>query len=211
MVLSTKTSSGVQQLIDRLHNEGVAAGQKEGERLIEKARREAAQIIADAKREAQKHHSEALAAIEREKEAAHAALQMAVRDTVLKMRSEIAARFQAQVRRLVTEELREKEFLRRLILEIAGESMKEAAPGQAMEILVSDKPAMDRLVREISAEMLREGFEIKPADGEQSGIRVRLKGEDVEIDITDKAVSEALLKHLLPRFRYIVHGIQESD
>jgi len=211
MVPSTKISSGVQQLIDRLHNEGVAAGKEEGEQLVEEARREAARIVADARKDAEEHHTQAHSDIEREKEAAKAALRMAARDTVLKMRSEIAARFEAQVRRLVTEELQDREFLRRLILEVAGKSMSEVAPGQEMEILVSDKPGVEQMVREISAEMLREGIEIKPAGEEQIGIRARLTGEDVEIEMTDKVIFDALVRHLLPRFRYIVQGIQESE
>ena len=64
---------------------------------------------------------------------------------------------------------------------------------------------------EISAEMLREGIEIKPAGEEQIGIRARLTGEDVEVDMTDKVIFDALIRHLLPRFRYIVQGIQESE
>ena len=211
MVPSTKISSGVQQLIDRLHNEGVAAGNKEGEEIIEEARRQAARIVADARKDAEQHHAQTLADIEREKEAAKAALRMAARDTVLKMRSEVAARFEAQVRRLVTEELQDRELLRRLILEVAGKSVLEVSRGQAMEILVSDKPSVEKMVKEISAEMLREGIEIKPAGEEQTGIRARLKGEDIEIDMTDRAIFDALIRHLLPRFRYIVQGIQESE
>jgi V/A-type H+-transporting ATPase subunit E len=211
MVPSEKISSGVQQLIDRLHSEGVAAGKKEGEQIIEEARRQAAQIVADARKEADAHHARILGDIEREKEAAKEALRMAVRDTVLQMRSQVAARFEAQVRRLVTEELQETELLRRLILEVAGKSMAEVAPGQAMELFVSDKPAVEKMVKEISADMLREGIEIKPAGEEQIGIRARLKGEDVEIDMTDKVIFDALVKHLLPRFRYIVQGIQEAE
>jgi V/A-type H+-transporting ATPase subunit E len=211
MVPSAKISSGVQQLIDRLHGEGVAAGKKEGEHLIEEARREAAQIVADARKSAEEHHAQTRADIEREKEAAKAALRMAARDTVLKMRSEVAARFEAQIRRLVTEELQDREFLRRLILEVAGKSVSEVAPGQAMEILVSDKGGLEQMVKEISADMLREGIEIKSAGEAQTGIRARLKGEDVEIDMTDRAIFDALIRHLLPRFRYIVQGIQESE
>jgi V/A-type H+/Na+-transporting ATPase subunit E len=208
---STKTSSGVQQLIDRLHNEGVTAGQKEGDQIIEEAKRQAAKIIADAKHEAETYHTRANVEIQREKESAKAALQMAARDTVLKMRSEVAQRFQVQVRRLVTEELRDKDFLRRLILEIAGKSMPAAEPGRTIEILVSNKPEIDKMVREITTDMLREGIEIKPAGGDQSGIRARIKGEDVEVDMTDKTIADALVRHLLPRFRYIAQGIQEPE
>ena len=38
------------------------------------------------------------------------------------------------------------------------------------------------------------------------GARVRLVGEDLEIDLTDDAVSQLLLKHLLPRYRAILQS-----
>lgn len=211
MAPSDKISSGVQQLIDRLHNDGVDSGKQEGQRLIEDASRKAAQVFADARKESETLLSKAHAEIEREKDAARAALRIAARDTALKMRSEIAARFESQIRRLVTEELQDREFLRRLILAIAGKSMSEVPPDQAVEILVSEKAGGDQMVREIAAEMLREGVEIRPAGDDRPGIRVRLKGEDVEVDMTDEVISEALVRHLLPRFRYIAQGIQESE
>jgi hypothetical protein len=41
-----------------------------------------------------------------------------------------------------------------------------------------------------------------------SGVRVRLAGEELDIDISAKAVSELLLKFLIPRFRAIVQGVE---
>jgi V/A-type H+-transporting ATPase subunit E len=52
--------------------------------------------------------------------------------------------------------------------------------------------------------MLREGLELLPADDVAGGARVRLVGQDLEIDLTDTAVTRLLLKHLLPRYRDIV-------
>ena len=63
---------------------------------------------------------------------------------------------------------------------------------------------------EISRRLERAGIELKPAGDDRPGIRARLVGKDVEIDLTDEAISEAMMRFLLPRFRYIVQGIQES-
>jgi V/A-type H+-transporting ATPase subunit E len=37
---------------------------------------------------------------------------------------------------------------------------------------------------------------------------VRVVGEDLEIDLTDEAVAQLLLKHLLPRYRAILEGAE---
>jgi len=224
MATPEKLSSGVQQLIDRLRNDGVTAGEQEAERIVEQARRQAAKIVAEASKEAGEYRTASRAGIRRESEAARAAVRMAVRDTMLAMRQDLTARFQAQIRRLVTAELRDKEFLRRMILAIAGKSVPESPEAHAMELRIADelfertaggaaedlRHKVDEAVIGISAELLREGIEIKPAGDDKPGIRVRLAGEDIEIDLTDEAISEAMMRYLLPRFRYIVQGIQET-
>jgi V/A-type H+-transporting ATPase subunit E len=56
--------------------------------------------------------------------------------------------------------------------------------------------------------MLREGVDLKPSDSIGGGIRIRLVGEDLEIDLSDKAISELLLQTMLPRYRTIVSGVE---
>jgi V/A-type H+-transporting ATPase subunit E len=60
----------------------------------------------------------------------------------------------------------------------------------------------------ISGELLREGVDLKPAESVGGGIRIRLVGEDLEIDLSDKAISELLLQTMLPRYRAIVSGAE---
>ncbi len=55
--------------------------------------------------------------------------------------------------------------------------------------------------------MLREGVDLKPSGETNGGMRVRLVGEDLEIDLSDEALSELLLGYLIPRFRAIVTGV----
>ena len=51
-VATSKTSSGVQDLISRLRDEGVQAGNQEAERLLAEARHEAAEVLQQARSEA---------------------------------------------------------------------------------------------------------------------------------------------------------------
>ena len=87
---------------------------------------------------------------------------------------------------------------------------------EELEILVSDllsgedNEELDQRAREsvlgISSNMLREGVEIIPSSEVEGGARVRVVGEDLEIDLTNEAISKLLLKHLLPRYRAILEG-----
>ena len=124
-------SSGVEDLIQQLKNKGVDAGKKEAEAIVEEAHRKAAQIVAKAKAEADQHLKKSRADMEAERKAAEAALQSAYRDTVLRLVSALTSHFEEQVRRLVSQELCEKEVIRKLILEVAGQATPRDLGGSA--------------------------------------------------------------------------------
>ena len=220
-----KVSSGVKELINRLRDDGVKAGQEKADQVLREAREQAAQIVAQAKAEATEMLNKARSEIETDKVAAKESLRVAIRDTELKMEAELKADFSAQVKRLVSVEMREREFLRQVILAIAGLAASDKVCGdQPVDILLpkeffetdeqgtrlteEGKDRMRHLVLGITGEMLREGVELKPSEDMSGGIRIRLVGEDLEIDLSDKAISELLLEFLLPRYRDIVTGAE---
>ena len=221
----TAKVEGVQQLINRLRDDGIKAGQDRADQLLREAQEQAAGIVAQAKTEAAEMLDKARAEIETEKAAALAALRVAIRDTELKMEAELKAEFAAHVKRLVSVEMEDVEFLRQIILAIAGLAADDKACGeQPVEILLpeslfrSDEKGtrlteegqghVRRLVLGISGEMLREGVDLKPSESIGGGIRIQLVGENLEIDLSDKAISELLLQNMLPRYRSIVSGAE---
>ena len=220
---SNPQTSGVQELITQLKERGVDAGKKEAENIIEEAHRRAAQIVSKAKAEAEQHKKQSRAKMEGERKAAETALQSAYRDTVLRLVSALTTHFEDQVRRLVSRELQDKEVIRTLILEVARQATPSDVGDHPIEILLPTelvgveelraKPeevregTLTHFVMEMSGEMLREGVELKPMGENTPGIRIRLVGQDVEIDLTERAVADLLLKHLLPRYRAVLEGV----
>ena len=225
MAETTNAASGVQELISRLRDEGVKAGRDQSDQMIQEAQEKAARIVAQAKAEAEELLSKARSEIERDKAAAIESLRVAVRDTELKLEAEVKADFAAYVKRLVSVELSDKEFLREVILGIAGMAAgDQACEDKPVEILLpkdlfeadekrtrlteKGQDRMRRLVLGISGDMLREGVDLKPSEDIRGGMRVRLVGEDLEIDLSDQAISDLLLQNLLPRYRDIVRGVE---
>ncbi len=225
MAETTKVASGVQELISRLRDEGVQAGREKSDQVLREAQEEAARLVAQAKAEAEEILSKARSQIETERAAAIESLRVAIRDTELKLEAELKADFAAHVKRLVSVELRDVKFLRQIILAIAGLAAGDKAhEEQPVEVLVPQnlfqtdekgvqltEEAQDnvrRLVLGISGEMLEEGVDLKPSGDIGGGIRVRMVDEDLEIDLSDKAISDLLLQHLLPRYRAIVTGAE---
>jgi len=221
----TRTSEGVQALISRLRDEGVQAGREEAERLLSDARDEAARILDAARNEAETLRSRATADAAREREAAIAALRLAERDTVLELRQGIAHHFERHVKRLVSRAMLDEDLVRSLVLVLAGRAASEFLEGREADVLVAralflgETPDDDHARRQadarvrdfilgITGEMLREGVELMPADELSGGVRVRLRGEDAELDLSDEAVAELLARHLLPRFQALISGAE---
>ncbi len=216
-------SSGVQDLIARLRDDGVKAGREKAEQILQEAREEAGKILAEAKTQADEILGRAKVQIERDRNACMGSLRTAIRDTELKMESELKVDFAAHVRRLVSIEMGDREFIKQCILAVSGMATGHmVCEGQPVEVLLpkdlfetdesgsrltpEGKERMHHLVLGISADMLREGVELKPSRNLKRGIRVRLVGEDLEIDLSDKAISDLLLENLLPRYQAIVRG-----
>ncbi len=221
----TENATGVQDLINRLRDDGVRAGQDKADQVLRDARNQAAEIVSQAKAEAEEMLEKARNEIETEKLSAIESLKIAIRDTELKMEAELKATFAAHVKRLVSVEMRDLEFLKQIILAIAGLAAGDKACGeQPVNILLpenlfrSDKREtrltqegrdnFRRLVLGITGDMLREGVDLKPSESIGGGIRIQLVGEDLEIDLSDKAISELLLQTMLRRYRSLVAGAE---
>lgn len=215
---------GVKALIDRLRNEGVASGRAEAERLIAEAKGNAQEIVARAEQKAGQLVDQAQKETEALKSAGQDALEVAARDAVLRLRSQLESRLSDQVRRLMSEALRDDELLRRMILEVAGRARAEADLDDEARVQVvlpesvvgiedlRRKPedlkegTLTHFVVAIAGEMLREGVEFTSAPG-FGGIKVRLVDSAIEIDLTDEAIAGIILQHLQPRFRAVMEGI----
>lgn len=216
-----KESSGVDELIGRLREQGVEAGKAQADELMDETRLRAEQRLDDARREADVIVQKARDEANQTKRAGEEAVQLAVRDAMLRLKSEMVESFADRVRRLVTRELEDVDFLKQLILEVGGRSAP-ATDQHAKLLLPEDVVGLDQLRRDpeevkkgtlshfvatVTKDMLRDGLEIGTRDDHTAGIRIRLQEEEIEIELTDKAIAELLLRHLVPRFRAIMEGI----
>ena len=217
----SKESSGVEELIQRLREQGVATAKSQADDLLKQARQRAEERLEEARREAETIIQQAHEQAAQTRQAGEEAVRLAVRDAVLQLKSELVERFADRVRRLVTKELADQDFLKQLILEVAGRAAP-ASEQPARILLPHDVVGLEQLrrnpeeVREgtlshfvvtATKEVLHEGIEIGTRDDEAAGIRIQLEGDDLEIDLTDRAVADLLLRHLVPRFRALMEGI----
>ena len=218
------TSSGVEVLIRRLREQGVAAANAVRDEIVSKAERDAAGILKEAREKADALVEDAGKEADRLREAGEDALRIAGRDSVLRMRETVTTYFEDRVKRLASTELEDPEFLRKLIIEVAKRVRDEAAVDEAEEIEVflpkevvgikelRENPEeleghLSEYAKAIASATWREGVLVKTLETGGKGIRVRLLDDDLEIDLTDEAIAELILEHLQPRFRAVLMGM----
>jgi V/A-type H+-transporting ATPase subunit E len=218
-------SSGVDNLIRRLREEGVSEGKTEAERIIADARARAAQIIKEAEQKAEQVTGEARREAEAFKTGGEDALHIAMRDTILALKGQLSDLVSDQVKRLISREMQQEDFLIRLILEVAGKVRSQSGLDNEknVEVLLPTslvgiedlrknplelrEGTLSHFIVSVANDVLREGFVLRKDDGIESGIRLYLKDKDVLIDLSDESVASVLLEHLQPRFRAILEGM----
>ncbi|GGB99629.1 hypothetical protein GCM10011352_27280 [Marinobacterium zhoushanense] len=215
-------ASGVEALIERLRLQGVEKGQQEAEKLIEEAQRRADWLVEQAEQEAKQVRDQARIEAERLRKGGEDALRIAARDVQLQLREALARVFADRVRILVSEQLDDAQFMQALLRELVCRVRDRVdLEGKRLEVLLPEQfvgidelrrnphayreGKLSNFVQQLLAEQLREGlsFDI----GEHKGLVLRFEGEDAELDLSDKALAELLLKHLQPRFRALLEGV----
>ncbi|NNJ28048.1 hypothetical protein [Alienimonas chondri] len=207
---TTTEASGVQQLIDRLRREGVDKGQTEADAVLEAARRQAMELLDDAQSRADAMLKEAQTEADRTRRAGEEAIRLAGRDSILELTEELRDGCKRTLQRLVSHALRDDEFLRRLILEIARRSVPDDADVRLNVQLLDDDPspendaALQRFAESLAGQSLRDGLTFEVTDSDAPGVRVQIVDGDLEVDLTDETLTQVLLRHLSPRFRELL-------
>lgn len=212
--------SGVQTLIDRLRQEGVASGQSEAERLVSAARVEAMKILDNAKAEAEAivaaAKKEAASVVENGNEA----LRLASRDAVLKVREAFYEEFKNRLNRLVKHKLSDQRLLEQMILELAAKARPGEDKGQIRLLLPESHISEEDLQKEIkdvkpgslaafvlglTADILRDGLTFGISDDPNStGVKIQIVNDDVQLELTDQTITSVLLQYLVPRYRAVM-------
>lgn len=221
---NTVAASGVEALIRKLKEEGVAAGQRKAEQIVADAQKRSEWLLQEAEREAQLLLKNARAESELIKAAGQDALKLAARETLLKVRDSVLSGFDHEVVRLVGMEMAKEEFLRQIIIELAGRLRKESGLDDNRKVKIQipeevmgfdelsrnpeqlEQDLLTRLTAVITADLLREGVQIEAADAPGYGLLIKLEDDNIVIDFTDAAVAALLSEHLLPRFRALLQG-----
>lgn len=171
-------SNKLQELTDRLYNEGLSKGKEEGEILLSKARKEADEIIANARKQAEDIVTEAENRAAQLKEKAESDIKMASEQALMATKKDIE---NLLVNALCSEEtekvLSEEKFLKEIILAVAQKFSTQQSEDISLVLPASLESMLEpwvstelkkALKKEISVDFskkIKGGFSIGPQNG----------------------------------------------
>ena len=200
-------SNKLQELTDKLYNEGLSKGKEEGELLLAQARVEADKIRATGKREAAQMVAEAEKTAAALKEKAESDIRMASAQSLQATRKDIEDLLvNAVISDKVSKALADKDFVKEIIRAVAEKFSSSEATDISLVLPASMKKDLEKWVsgelgkalgKEVKAEFSRKiqgGFTIGPKDGSWF------------VSLTDETFKELIAEYLRPVTRKILFG-----
>jgi V/A-type H+-transporting ATPase subunit E len=199
-------ASGVQELIAKLRGEGVDAGREEAARILADAHRRAEEVLENAQREAADMVGIARATAEAEVRAMREALRLAQRDTVLALKDELTGLLCARLQSAVRDALREPEAMRTALAVALDALARSGADGAELQPAAESEALLQGPLRGLLDVLLARGVVLRAGVPQAAGLRLRLNGQGIEVDLTDEALAELLAARLIPRFQALLDG-----
>jgi V/A-type H+-transporting ATPase subunit E len=188
----------IQKICDVIRKETIDPAHQEAREIVENAHIQAAEIERNARGQAAEKMRLIDAEIEEKKRLFESSLQLAARQSVEELKNRIEQElFQKEVTRLVAKEMGEPQFVSDLVLELARHLNEESYKLQIPK----------ELLHRLSAEALKalKGRPLEPGEF-AGGVKVRLEGKHLMIDLTDEAIRDLLSRYLRPAFRELLFG-----
>lgn len=178
----------IQDLVSSIRKEGLDAANAQAQSIIADAEKKAAQIIAEAKAEADSVMKAAEKEIGIRKESAAISAQQAKRDAMLAFKIEVQTELEKILAGAVKKELKEESIGKLICAALAGEDVSKYT------VEISD---VKEYLKQNLAEEIKNGLEIRPTKGVQTGFRISAKDGSGYFDCSD----EEIMKMLMPYFR----------
>ena len=188
----------LQELTQKLYNDGLEKGRSEAERLVAEAKESAAQIIADAKAEAE---AIAKAAEDRAEDVAKNAMTeiaLAGRQAMTKIKAELAeAVIMKTTGAAVKSATMDAAFVKDMLLAMANNWTSSTVDVSLKALLPEEKRAeLDKVMQASVAELAKAGIEVGYTKDIKTGFKLGEKNGGYYIAFTDESF-DALLKEYL--------------
>ena len=197
----------LQELTEKLYNEGLAKGKEEGEALLQKAREEAAQIVKKAQEEAEAIIAGAKKDAENYRIKVEGDVRMASQSALLTTRNAIENLLVAEAtEKGVAGALSEEESLKGIISAVAKNFSAQEPAHLALVLPENLKAGLEPYVKNELAKAVGKGVEATFSKKIGAGFKIGPKDGSYFISLTDESFKALIGEYLRPATRKILFG-----
>ncbi len=197
----------LQELTDKLYNEGLSKGKAEGEAILAKAKEEAAAIVENARKEAASIVAEAESKAAELKSKTASDLRMASEQAIQATKGDIENLILAKAAQAPAKEaLSSAEFVKAILTEVAKKFSSEQSAD--LEVILPEK-LKSELEPFVSGELGRivgKGIDASFSKKLSGGFNIGPKNGGYFISLSDETMSSLLGEYLRPATRKILFG-----
>jgi V/A-type H+-transporting ATPase subunit E len=199
----------LQELTDRLYEEGLSKGRQEADQLLAKARKEAQEIVAKAREEAEAIHAAA------EKEAAETRtmvegdLKMASTQTIAALRQQVENMVLTQaVAKPVGAALSDGKFVQGLISTVVKAFNAANPDGVGLDVILpaASQNELEQAFTNEAVKQLSKGIEVKNVKGLANGFKIGPKDGGYQLSFTADDFTNLVGEYLRPATKKILFG-----
>lgn len=196
----------LQELTQKLYNEGLSKGKEEGEALLAKAREEAADIVKKAREEAEDLKAQAQKDAEDYRIKMEGDVKMAAAQALQAARTGIENLIIAKAVEPAKEALAEKEFLKGIITAVAQKFSAQESTDIALLLPEKLQKELEPFVKGELAKTLGKGVEASFSKKMSGGFSIGPKDGSYFISLTDESFARLIGDYLRPATKKILFG-----
>lgn len=197
----------LQELTDKLYNEGLSKGRKEGEALLAKAKSQAADIVAEAEKKAAEIMTKAEKEAEAYKVKVAGDLKMAASQSVQATRKDIEDLVVFKMTGAATEKaLSDEAFVKEVIKAVAEKFNAETAMDLNLVLPESLKSSLEPFVKNELSTILKGQVNASFSKKIAGGFTIGPKDGSYFISLTDETFKELISEYLRPATRKLLFG-----
>lgn len=197
----------LQELTDKLYNEGLSKGREEGETLLAKAKSQAADIVAEAEKKAAEIMTKAEKEAEAYKVKVAGDLKMAASQSVQATRKDIEDLVVFKMTGAATEKaLSDEAFVKEVIKAVAEKFNAETAMDLNLVLPESLKSSLEPFVKNELSTILKGQVNASFSKKIAGGFTIGPKDGSYFISLTDETFKELISEYLRPATRKLLFG-----
>jgi len=197
----------LQELTDKLYNEGLSKGKQEGEELLAKARTQAEEIVAKAKAEAEKIVAAAQKQAEEISTKTASDIRMASIQSLAATKKDIETLVVGKMtHEAVKNTLSSAEFIKEIIKTVAGKFTLEGPVELSMILPESLKKELEPFVNGELAKILGTGVEASFSKKIAGGFQIGPKDGGYFVSFTEETFNQLISEYLRPATKKLLFG-----